>query len=1013
MTYTLVREGRDLNRVAQCIVEAQVLGIDTETTSLDPREGQIRLFQVTDGELFYVVDAFQTNGLGPIVPALAESKAVKVIQNAKFEQKWFKYHFGIDLWPVFDTFRASAILYNGKDLGNNLYDILARELDAFPETDDLAASDWSGTLTQKQYDYAGGDIKELIPLRAVLKPKLAEAGLNTCAGIEFGAILPEAEAELNGIYLDVDAWTKLARENETRAAEIRKKLIRELPNPSDQLCFPGMEPPFNLDSNDQVLKSLQKLGLKRKIKTEDGKTHTVSLDTTTEIVLAQFLGTYPIIKDLFDYRECSKQVSSFGKEYLKHVNKVTGRVHTSYYPYTGAGRYASSKPNLQQIPNRGRGKLFRKCFKAPPGKKLVAADYSGVEMRIAADRAPDPILAAVFKKGLDAHTYTGSILNGIAYNEVTKVQRDQSKPVNFGLLYGMGAEKLVLYAMSQYGVVLTLRQAETFRHRYFEEYIGLKLWQQLAVKDGKRLGHTRTASGRIRYLPDSAYSEWMNTPVQGCLQSCVRILTQNGYIPIGDLYKADKGFEVWTGTNWAPAVVKDMGFWEAARVELEGGVRLECDTRHKVLVMAEDGYVWKSYEELQLGDKVCTSLCTAKEFSSPPPLPEIKHGEKSTLRPVRPEIDAQFWYWMGRYYGDGTLGKKCRHNLTYSFGDHEKEDVARCVAYWETFGVNPKVATRTHKPKHKVSTRHQVVIESVDLHRWLVSEVGLVPATAKTKRLPPRIYTETFENRKAFILGMMESDGHTPPQQGKPVPNLHLANEELLRDFLVLFRTVGVETRLRGPYYSDGKPSWRLDLFTQMYHALFKPQQYKPKAREMAPKFLCQAFADAYLKIARPPLGSSDYIMVRRLVRGGSVSLYTLQHLVDKCGIDIGPIYSFRRCLSKESTDIQVPTYTLSVFDPSHRYDSEGVISKNTGADSLKRALRNVLFRLRKEVGDKARIIHHVHDEILVEAEDDEGVINASVKCLVDGMTEALAEFMPSVPAEAVAKAGETWADVH
>lgn len=523
MSFELITTAEDIGKVSNAIVEADVYGLDIETTALNPRRGRIRLVQVWANDTIYVVDLFKTGTFGSLPQAIEVTKGIAVVHNAKFEQKWLKHHCGIDIWPVFCTFRASAILHNGRNFGHNLYDVYARELDEYPHTEDLGASDWGGPLTEEQYRYAADDVTRLHLLRDRLKPQLKKAGLFPTALVEFGVILPESEIELAGIYLDTERWMALAEENKKRKHEMRLKLLATLPNPTNQLVLPGIEPPskstrttknvFNLDSNDQILTSLQKLGIKRKIKLENGDTKIIPIDTTAEIVLAQYASEYPLIKDIFKYREYSKNLQAFGPDYLKYVDPGTGRIHTEYWPFTGAGRYSSRKPNLQQIP---RGAAFRSCFKAREGWQFVAADYSGIEMRIAAEVANDRRLQQVFKNGDDAHYATAALLNGCSVEEVTTEQRQQAKAVNFGLLYGMGAPKLVLYAMANYGVSLTLKQSEGFRNRYFDAYQGIKRWHKTAVRDGQRTGMARTLNGRLRYLdPETTYNEFLNTPVQG------------------------------------------------------------------------------------------------------------------------------------------------------------------------------------------------------------------------------------------------------------------------------------------------------------------------------------------------------------------------------------------------------------------------------------------------------------------------------------------------------------------
>lgn len=499
--YDVVETPDQLQPIAREIDVAGVVALDLETVGKDPRLGEIRLVQVrTDaGKRTYVIDLFKTKTLGPVLTALKTSQSVKVLQNAKFDQKWLLFKFGLELKPVFDTYRASAILYNGKDLAHDFYSLLSRELGQSPPTDDMQMSDWGGTLENRHYEYAASDVQYLHELRTCLKTKVLKGGLAKIAAIEFGAILPEASIELNGFALDKDLWLVLAAENEKKAEELRKVLVMELPPPSSQMTFPGMEPKFNLNSPQQMLTSLRKMGL--------------DVDSTSEMTLAAHAGKFPVIRRLLQYRGYSKNVSSFGPEYLKHLHPVTGRIHTDFFPFTEAGRYSSRHPNLQHIP---RDKAFRRCFRAPIGKKLVVADYSQIELRIAAEISGDKRLIEVYRKGEDAHRVTASIIANVPLEAVTSEQRQQAKPVNFGLIYSLGADKLVLYAQANYGVSLTQSMAEKFIERYFEGYSGIKEWQIETLGRGKKTGISRTKAGRLRYLnPEESHGEFLNTPVQG------------------------------------------------------------------------------------------------------------------------------------------------------------------------------------------------------------------------------------------------------------------------------------------------------------------------------------------------------------------------------------------------------------------------------------------------------------------------------------------------------------------
>jgi DNA polymerase I-like protein with 3'-5' exonuclease and polymerase domains len=510
VNYRLITSPEDLPIAAEAIAKASVVGHDIETTSLDPQDGEIRLAQYivpsedNDGAgTIFVIDLFQTKGFGPVLQAMRDSKAIWVIHNAKFEQKWYWYHHRFRLWPIFCTFRASALLYNGKvALHHDLYSVMARELSVYPKSRDQSETNWSGHLTEEQIRYSAEDVLHLLRLRIALREKLDRDYLLRVALIEFDVVLAEGRVELNGFPIDKGLWLALAEANVIERVRLREELLNELPHPKGQLGLPGMAPGWNIDSPQQMKEVLQRLGVK--FKDDEG---------TAEIVLAQKASRCKYIPKILKYRHIAQFVKTFGEPYLRHVRESTGRIHADYYPMLVTGRYAPSGPNLSQIP---RDADFRRCFATVPGRIFVLADYSGIEMRICAEISGDPALTGVFVRGEDAHRATAAIITGKRPEDVSKGERQEAKPVNFGFIYGMMPDKLVLYAQANYGVVLSLGQARKYRERYFERYSGVASWHKRVLRDGQRTGISRTLSGRLRYLdPHDAYNEFYNTPVQG------------------------------------------------------------------------------------------------------------------------------------------------------------------------------------------------------------------------------------------------------------------------------------------------------------------------------------------------------------------------------------------------------------------------------------------------------------------------------------------------------------------
>ena len=444
--YTVVNDEHLLAGIAREIESADVIGLDLETAkiggggSFDPLTGRPRLFSVNTGQGLYLIGLYKTKTLGPVLDAFRRTKGVTVGQNMKFDQKWLLWHFDLEIGKLFDTLRASSIIYAGlPGLKHDLWSLYKRELGEAATVEDLGGSDWDGTLTQRQLDYAADDIDKLPRLRDVLKPKIVQAGLVKIAQLEFNAVLPEACMELNGFFLDKGMWLTRTASDRVQLERLRASLLSKLPNPSNQLGLFGPSP-FNLDSPDQILKSLCMMGVKQKWKDpETGLTKTVPLMDTKEMTLAMEADRWPILKEFIEYRGYAQAVKSFGEEYLKHIHATTGRIHSSYFPFTDTGRYANRGPNLQQVP---RGGAFRDCFRAAEGRSLAICDWSNIEMRIVAEVSKDPVLIKVFQDDRDAHYATASLVTGKPESEIVKAERQQAKPVNFGFCIAEGQRVL-------------------------------------------------------------------------------------------------------------------------------------------------------------------------------------------------------------------------------------------------------------------------------------------------------------------------------------------------------------------------------------------------------------------------------------------------------------------------------------------------------------------------------------------------------------------------------------------
>ena len=294
----------------------------------------------------------------------------------------------------------------------------------------LQTSDWTGTLTPAQLCYAARDAHVTFQLVPVLQQALVTAGLEQVAAIECQCVPALAWLELAGVPLDAQRWRDRATYEAHQAQALEAQLctlLAQSRNGSAHL-FPEA---MNWQSPQQVLDVLQHRG------------HAIT--ATDSETLAALAEAEPLIPVLLDYREAVKRAGTYGLAWLdKALHPLTGRVHADYLQLgSRAGRMSCTKPNIQNLP---RSKTYRGCITAEPGSCIVKADYSQIELRIAAVIAQDAAMLEAYRNGQDLHTATAARLLGVAPEQVTSENRQLAKAVNFGLLYGMGAPRLQTYA---------------------------------------------------------------------------------------------------------------------------------------------------------------------------------------------------------------------------------------------------------------------------------------------------------------------------------------------------------------------------------------------------------------------------------------------------------------------------------------------------------------------------------------------------------------------------------------
>lgn len=480
--------------VAACR-RARHVGLDLETTGLDPLRDRARLLQLAVPGAVYVVDLWEAGLVPGLRQLLADRRVVKLVHHGTFDLKFLRGMGVRELAAVADTMLAAQVLACGLPRDSFSLEAVVREHLGLELDKTLGASDFSGALSSEQVLYAARDAAVLLPLWQVLAAKLVELGLKRAAALEFGALPAVADMEYAGILLDLDAWEALGRELVRERDALRERLAAELVLPGPPDLF-GYRAPANPNSPEQVKAALAALG--------------VEVEDTRESTLKAAAGDHPVVRLLLDCRGLEKLVSAFVEKLPRHVHPVTGRIHATYDQCRAAsGRMACRDPNLQQVPREPR---FRRCFRAAEGNALVICDYSQVELRIAAALSGDRTMLDAYRRGVDLHALTASLVSGKPLEQVSKAERQSAKCLNFGLIYGMSAAGLRAYARDSYGVEMSEEQAAEFRRRFFRAYRGIAAWHRAQ----KELKEVRTRSGRLRrFEGDPPPTELYNTPVQG------------------------------------------------------------------------------------------------------------------------------------------------------------------------------------------------------------------------------------------------------------------------------------------------------------------------------------------------------------------------------------------------------------------------------------------------------------------------------------------------------------------
>jgi len=528
--YELITTQPQLDAWLEKLRHAELIAFDTETTSIDAMRAQIVgiSLSVEPGHACYIPLSHDYPGvptqldrdsvLAALKPVFEDASKPKLGQHAKYDINVLS-HYGIAVQGLKHDSMLESYIWNATATRHDM-DSLARLYLGYETIKyEQVAGKGAKQISFSQVDldtacrYAAEDADITLRLHHALWPKLESVPTlrKVYEEIEIPLVPVLAAMERRGVLIDGD---ELRRQSQ----QLGKRML-ELQQQSYGLA--GRE--FNLDSPKQLQAVLfDELGLQAKLKTPTGQ------PSTNEEALEAIADTHELPRLILDYRGLAKLRSTYTDKLSGIVNPRTGRVHTSYHQGAVAtGRISSSDPNLQNIPVRTEeGRRIRQAFIAPTGWKVMAADYSQIELRIMAHLSGDEGLLRAFHEGGDVHRATAAEVFGVGPEEVTTNQRRAAKAINFGLMYGMSAFGLA----RQLGV--DRGEASDYMARYFSRYPGVRAYMDATREQAHRDGYVETLFGRRLYLENltsrnqglrqGAERAAVNAPMQGSAADIIK-----------------------------------------------------------------------------------------------------------------------------------------------------------------------------------------------------------------------------------------------------------------------------------------------------------------------------------------------------------------------------------------------------------------------------------------------------------------------------------------------------------
>ena len=593
----VILEQADFERWLDRLQNAERFCFDLETTSLNYMDAEIVGvgLSLEAGEAAYIplahdyLDAPQQldrkTVLAALKPLLEDPTKTKIGQNLKYDISVLANYAISVAGPFADTMLASYVLSSTAtrhDMDSLALKYLGEKTISFEEIAGKGAKQltFNQIALEQAAPYACEDVDITLRLQQTLRPQVENEGrlAEVLDNIELPLIKVLSRIERNGVAVDADLLHKQSQQLEKRIGELEREAFE----------LAGRE--FNLGSPKQlgqILFEEQKIPVLKK--TPKGA------PSTAEGVLEELALDYPLPKVIMQHRGLAKLKSTYTDKLPRLLNKATGRVHTSYHQaVTATGRLSSSDPNLQNIPIRTEeGRKIRQAFIARPGYRIVAADYSQIELRIMAHLSEDKGLLEAFAEGRDIHTATAAEVFGTSLDKVSGDQRRSAKAINFGLIYGMSA-----WGLSRQ-LHIERNQAQTYIDRYFDRYPGVARYMERIRSQAGEDGFVETVLGRRLYLPEihsqnrnrrqGAERTAINAPMQGTAADIIKqaMIDVDAWLAEGE-FDALMVMQVHDELVFEVAEKQVEAFIEQVQKRMQGAAELKVP----LIVEAESGANW-------------------------------------------------------------------------------------------------------------------------------------------------------------------------------------------------------------------------------------------------------------------------------------------------------------------------------------------------------------------------------------------------------------------------------------